>query len=192
MFNSYKQFLILGLTLFSLKSLSTQSNCDINPNFINSTGLKHYWPFCKTLKDVIGYADLFNPSNANFYQDRNNAPIAAVSISNGNLQAPAGVYFDGGDYTVMTWIYPFIIFQRPVIFCSANFPQDLLVFGLAADYLGLVSNQISSDSKLCTFRSTVPLFLKTWQHVSLVYVSSLQTAKIFLNGKLVRKRIMLF
>jgi hypothetical protein len=120
-------------------STKPASKCTINKIFIKLPGLTHYWPCCESLNDVIGNADLYNPTNFYFYPDRNNDPFSAVYLLNGYLQAPEGVYFDGGDYTVMTWVYPFELDGWSILlFFGTYFEPDDMYFSLSNGFSGFV------------------------------------------------------
>jgi len=65
--------------------------------------LFYYWPFDSNLNDVISGANLFGGSNYSFTLDRFNSSNAALSLINGYLLLPQGIYFNG-DYTLTVWI----------------------------------------------------------------------------------------
>jgi arabinan endo-1,5-alpha-L-arabinosidase len=52
--------------------------------------------------DIIGGKTLFDPIGVSFTSDRLNKPSSALSINNGYIKAPSGVYFSG-DFTVTSW-----------------------------------------------------------------------------------------
>jgi hypothetical protein len=55
-------------------------------------------------KDIVGNADLYGGVNASLTYDRFNNPNSALSLKNGFLNAPPGVYFNGNDFSVTAWI----------------------------------------------------------------------------------------
>jgi hypothetical protein len=55
------------------------------------------------LNDVISGATLYNGVSFSYVVDRFNIPNAAISLNNGYLQVPAGVYFNG-DFTFIAWV----------------------------------------------------------------------------------------
>ena len=75
-----------------------------NPIYINTPGLVHYWPFCDLSKDIVGNADLYGGINASLTFDRFNNPNSALSLKNGFLMAPPGIYFNGSDFSITAWV----------------------------------------------------------------------------------------
>ena len=55
------------------------------------------------LNDVISGATLYNGHGFSYVADRYNIPNAAISLDNGYLQVPEGVYF-AGDFTFIAWV----------------------------------------------------------------------------------------
>jgi hypothetical protein len=78
--------------------------CIINPNFVQTSGLINYWPFCSSPNDVIGNANLYNGNNVEFVANRNGVPGAALSLNTGFYQIPPGNYFPNTDFTITCWV----------------------------------------------------------------------------------------
>ncbi len=112
---------------FNLKKDSS-TNCVPNPNYVQTGGLTNYWTFCSDLKDIITNLTLYNRFNADFITDRNGVASSALSLSNGYVQAPSGAYFDGGDFSVMAWVYPraFNYFSRIIDFGNGQFNENIV------------------------------------------------------------------
>ncbi len=125
--------------------------------------------------------------NATFASDRNDVPLAAISLSNGYLQAPSGVYFDGGDYTVMAWIYPrtFNSFSRIIDFSTGG-TVNCIVCSLTNSNSGQPYHYISlSSSNYFELTSTQSLQLNKWQNVAFTFTNLIKKTRIYIDGVLV-------
>ncbi len=73
--------------------------------------------------------------------------------------------FDGGDYTVMTWVYPVAFNYWSRILDIGNYPLDDFVFRLSIETSGFVSQHFYENiysERLFVFSNT-SLVLKTWE-----------------------------
>ena len=130
---------------------------------------------------------LFGGENAALTSDRFNNLNASLSLSNGYIQAPSGVYFTGGSYTVMAWVYPraFNHFSRIIDFGNGQL-SDSLVFSLSFYTTGIVTQKIYRNSNVSSLdlQSSQPLQLNQWQHVTFTFSHSSKQANISINGVL--------
>ena len=100
-----------GQNISTLSKLSpSKKNCDLIRLNYKLTGkltegLVNYWPFSNHTCDVIGDADLYGGVNTAFSNDKFTRPLSALSLNHGYLNAPPGIYFKGGDFTLTAWIY---------------------------------------------------------------------------------------
>ena len=118
--------------------------------------------------------------------NRCGTPSSALSLSNGFIQVPNGVYFDGGDYTVMAWIYPiaFNSWSRILDFGNGA-SSDNLHCDLTYDSTGKVAQLIfQGASNKLSLQSNQQLELNKWQHVAFTFTSSNLQANIYVNGSL--------
>jgi hypothetical protein len=167
-------------------SIPIASNCIPNPSFVPSEGLQNYWTFCSSLTDIVGQVTLFNGVNAEFSSDRFNISNSSISLLNGYLQAPPGVYFSGDDYTVMVWIYPraFSSWSKIIDFGNGRSSNNI-VCSLTRSTTGkpVLENFLVSKNVL-SISSTQLLKLNVWQHVAFVYSNSTLAASIYVNASL--------
>jgi len=93
--------------------------------------LLNSWNFNGNYLDSVGSANLYNGYNNSLTKDRFGIPNSALSLSNGYMQMPPGVYFSGS-FSIIAWVY-FISFSNPMILEIANLPN--LVSGSPNDSL---------------------------------------------------------
>ena len=97
------------------------------PNAVYSAQLINSWSFSNNLNDNVGSATLqsVSPQQKWIYtSDRYCNPSSAVYFAQDYLQAPPGVYFDGGDYSFNTWIWTNSLRSWQRIFDFGNNQQD--------------------------------------------------------------------
>ncbi len=160
----------------------------LNPNFVQTTGLQNYWTFCNNLIDLMTNLSLYNSVNAAFTSDRFNKANSAMSLSSGYLQAPSGVYFTGGSFTIMTWIYPraFDNFARIIDF--GNGPgSDSVVWMFSYAGTGKLYQYLVQDpATVLDFQTSQSIQMNQWQHLSFVFEKSSPSnnINIYVNGVL--------
>jgi WD40 repeat protein len=81
-----------------------QSGCIINSNYVQPDGLVNYWPFCSSFTDIVTNLTLYNSLNASFDLNRDNTSLSALGLSDGYVQAPSGIYFNGEEHSIMAWV----------------------------------------------------------------------------------------
>jgi hypothetical protein len=166
--------------------LKASSTCQLNPNYVQTAGLQNYWHFCSSLTDLITNSTLYNGVNVSFTADRSNNSNSALSLLNGSLQAPSGIYFTGEDFTVMAWVYirSFNPATRIIDFGNGA-PGDSVVCSVSFQSTGLPYlwfNMGANESQNSFIKSNQPLVLNQWQHLSIVFSSSTLNVKIYING----------
>jgi hypothetical protein len=156
----------------------------LNPNFVKTNGLQNYWTFCSSLTDVITNLTLYNGENYAFTSNRYNKTKSALSLSSGYLQAPSSVYFTGGSYTVMAWVYPrqFTYNARLIDFGNGQ-ASDNIVLCLSSVTTGKPYTVIikGATNPLLLY-STQPLELNKWSHLAFTFSGSTRSANIYVNG----------
>ena len=109
-----------------------------------------------------------------------------MSLTNGYLQAPSSVYFTGGSFTVMLWIYPrsFNSFSRIIDFGNgAN--SDSVVWCFSWDTTGQLNSYLTQNpTNVFNFSSSQAIQLNQWQHLSFVFtvLSPSNIINIYVNG----------
>jgi hypothetical protein len=157
----------------------------VNPNYVASAGLQNYWTFCSSLTDLITNLTLYSGVNATLVPDKNGISSAALSLSNGYVRAPNGVYFDGGDYTIMAWVYPRSFNSWSKILEFGNGESNRVVCVLSSGITGIVNHRIYNGTSESLYLSTnQPLQLNKWQHLSFTFSNSTLKAFVYLNGSL--------
>ena len=158
--------------------------CEVNLNYVPTAGLQNYCTFCSNLTDLITNLTLFNEFNAALISDRNGFNSSALNLSKGYVQAPNGVYFDGGNFTVMAWIYPraFNSYSRLIDFGNGE-NNDNVICTISEGTSGKVRTAFFNSSILFGLTSNQTLQLNKWQHVAFTF-SPLKDASIYVNGKL--------
>ena len=146
-------------------------------------GLINYWSFCASYNDSIGEANGYEGQNAALTSDRFGVALSALDLSNGYIQIPPGIYFNG-DYTVTSWIYirSFTNWARIIDFGNEGQINNV-VMAFAHDSSGQLGQYFTVGSSwLLFFGSTRVLPLNTWLHVA--FVLSYPNAFIYINGSL--------
>jgi hypothetical protein len=136
------------------------------------------------LNDVISGANFYNGVSFSFVADRFNIPNSAISLDNGYLQVPAGVYFNG-DFTFIAWVYFRTISDQMRIFDFGNgAANENVVFlvdptnSLCLDtYNGSLSSWRTNANNRC-YGSGINL--NQWYHVAIVLKGT--NASFYLNG----------
>ena len=100
-------------------------------------GLVNYWSFSNHTCDLIGKADLLGGINVSFTGDLLSSPNSAIRLNDGYLIIPAGIYFTGGNFTIMAWvnIRAYNSFFRLIDFGNGQ-EKDNVVFVLSSDTNG--------------------------------------------------------
>ena len=156
------------------------SNCNINPNYSLTKGLINYWSFSGNLNDSIGNSHLFGGMNYNLTLDRFNSSYSAISLIDGFLNMPPGVYFNSS-FTAMGWI-KVKIFTNWARFFDIGIGQAnqnvvlCYTHGFTGIPRGFTMNDISSSG----LDSASPLDSNKWQH--LAFVLDNQNAYIYIDG----------
>jgi hypothetical protein len=170
-----------------IKFFQVSADCFPNPNFVQTNGMINYWPLCSSLTDIITNLSLYNLNNVAFASDRFNVANGAMSFSTGYLQAPSGIYFSGGDYTIMAWIYPraFLANERLIDFGNGG-PGDNIITSISSGTSGQVyQSLLVGIQNPFTLTSPQPLQLNQWNHVAFTFSNSTMNACLYLNGTLV-------
>ena len=136
------------------------------------------------LNDVISGANLYNGVSFSFVADRFNIPNVAISLDNGNLQVPAGVYFNG-DFTFIAWVYFRTISDQMRIFDFGNGAANenvVFLVGSANSFcLDTYNGSLSSWWTNLNNRCYGPgINLNQWYHVAIVLKGT--NALFYLNG----------
>jgi hypothetical protein len=171
-------------TSTSTTSISTKISI-LKLNFIMPV---NEWSFDNNLKDPISGLSIIGGINYKYVNDRsNNLNKAAIRLSRGYLQLPAGHYFSNTVFTITVWVN-FISFDSKNEFTTiidfGNFNQQDSVF-LATSPVsnqilaGIFENTLQSNSLF----SKYSLNLNTWYHVAYIYNGI--NGYIYLNGNLV-------
>ncbi len=146
-----------------------------------------YWPFCSNYIDIVTNKNLSNDMNVNFVSDRFEVSKNAIDLSLGFLQAPNGVYFNGGDFTVMAWIKPtsFSAYSRILDFGNGDSGQeyDNIICAYNGPTPGEPYAEICRDSsRVLVLETDRSLELGKWQHIAFVYNSSNLTMQLYVDA----------
>jgi hypothetical protein len=157
------------------------SNCKINSNYSLTPGLINYWSFSGNLNDSIGDSHLFGGMNYNLTLDRFNSSYSALSLRNGYLDMPSGVYFNSS-LSVLAWVnvrnYPN---WARIIECGNGPNKQNVQFVYTKSTTGLPALVIyKPDGSHLIITSIVQLDLNKWQHVA--FVLDYPNAYIYING----------
>jgi hypothetical protein len=169
-----------------IKFFQVSADCFPNPNFVQTNGMINYWPLCSSLTDIITNLSLYNLNNVAFASDRFNVANGAISLTSGYLQAPSSVYFTGGSYTVMAWVYPRAFTDNVRLIDFGNGASaDNMVFSISFGTTGNPYQALVIGAANPFFSaSTQSLQLNKWQHVAFTFSSSTMIASIYVNGTL--------
>ena len=67
--------------------------------------LLNHWPINNNdVKDYIGSANMNCNGSTSFVADRKNNTNSALFLSGGYCSVPPGIYFYGGDFTILVWV----------------------------------------------------------------------------------------
>jgi hypothetical protein len=156
------------------------SNCNINPNYSLTKGLINYWSFSGNLNDSIGDSHLFGGMNYNLTLDRFNSSYSAVSLRNGYLDMPSGVYFNSS-FTAMAWINVKIFTNWARFFDignGASFQNVFFSYTSAMSQLPAIFTFY--DSSVTILTSINLIYPDRWHHIA--FVLDNQNAYIYIDG----------
>ena len=102
-------------------------------------------------------------------------------------QLPAGVYFDGGSYTVEAWVYlrSYRTNARLIDFGDAGLPNNVILYFPGTT--GQASLFVSANGSFSAITTPNPLPLSQWVHLAAVFTSTgaaTGTGSIYINGVL--------
>ncbi len=102
-------------------------------------------------------------------------------------QLPAGVYFDGGSYTVEAWVYlrSYRTNARLIDFGDAGLPNNVILYFPGTT--GQASLFVSANGSFSAITTPNPLPLTQWVHLAAVFTSTgaaTGTGSIYINGVL--------
>lgn len=148
------------------------------------TGLEYYWPiFDGNTKEIIQGADLYDPINASFIDDKFNNMNSALSLNSGYYKIPSGVYLKG-DFSILVWVRPYNrnFFSRIIEF--GNQPiNDNIFLAYSCGITGKLCMNIRSKTNTSgAISSKDTLILNSWQFIAAVY--SQNFGYVYINGSL--------
>ena len=148
-------------------------------------GLVDYWGFNNNYLDAIRHKSLFNAHNASFTKDRRGRAKSALYLFKGYVQLPGAIYFEGGNYTTLTWAY--------IIRLTSGY-QALYDCRISeADYDNIPGIYVSSHGQWilelivnkASFHLLAPATIGKWVHIAGKLADS--TISLFLDGKMSSK-----
>ena len=166
----------LGKILFKRKHLN---KIDVNEGSVN------HWSFSNNGIDSVGTSHLYNGVGVSFTIDRYCRPSSALSLSNGYYQAPAGVYFDGGPFSVTAWIKMRTVTDsaRLIDFGSGAFGSNNIVFCV---FLGILKtptlNAYKNSLNNPFLISSLNITLNEWYHLAATFDGNL--GYVYIDGEL--------
>lgn len=130
------------------------------------------------MKDYASGDDMILGTNSQFNSNRFNDANSSLFLNSGYCSVPAGVYFDGGDFTILLWVKVVAtIWQELLDFGNTNLTNNVI---LQLDYNNCPNMQITDQSSQPYYWSSQPLVPNEWNH--LAFVLSGYTLIMYLNG----------
>ncbi|CAF0912275.1 unnamed protein product [Brachionus calyciflorus] len=141
----------------------------------------YYWPIDNSyLTEIISGANFISKINCQLTTNRFNTPNSAVILTDGSLQLPSRVYFQG-DFTFMIWAKQTELIYESVLFnCTVDNNERVLISFLGgADraYYAIINN-----GNPVFFGLVTRLSVDVWYHFTISLKGN--TASIYLNGNL--------
>ena len=166
----------LGKFLFQRKF---PNNGDINKGLIN------YWAFTNNSLDSVGTSHLYNGVGVSFTYDRYGSPNSALSLSSGYYQALAGVYFNGGPFSVTAWINmrSYVISARLIDFGIGATNNNVVFCVFLGNSATTTLNAFNSAAYYPFVTSNLVLNLNQWYHLVATYDGNF--GYIYVDGLLV-------
>lgn len=158
-----------------------------------STGLVLHYPMNGNAEDASGNGNngtLVNGVTA--AADRLGNPNGALQFNgtNGHITVPAGVYFDGGDFSVSCWGRKIANNSWSRVFDFANgAPNNNVLLALTNGSTGRPSAEIHNNTVSAGQITSPSASLATNQWELITYTWSSNAGRIYINGKLVAQGV---
>lgn len=175
----FNNFFVAVLVAILLPNAVYSAATVIKAQLINS------WSFSNDLNDNVGSATLQSNSQPKkwiYTSDPYCNPSSAVYFAQYYLQAPPGVYFDGGDYSFNTWIWMNSLRSWQRIFDFGNNQEDRkenVIFPFYEASFKICAENNTPWPKLFTPDNLFQL--KQWNMIT--FVLSGTQGYIYLNGQ---------
>lgn len=170
------------LTPTSGKLLFKRKNLD---HFAANQTLINHWAFTNNSNDSIGHSNLYNGFGVSFTHDRYCNPDSALSLTNGYYQAPTGVYFSGGPFSITAWInMRTLSYTGKLIDFGLGTPNNNVIFGVFFMNFGTPWLQTTIDSvfNAKTSSSKFNINLNVWYHIAATFDGNL--GFMYIDGEL--------
>jgi len=134
------------------------------------------------LQDLIGGKNLFEGNKNSYLTNGYAGSNTAISLSNGFLNVPEGIYF-GSSFTLIAWIKLTQISDNMTFIDFGNGPGLDNVLVQINKYMIMAStyeNTTSSGENASTISASISFQLNEWYHLAYVLVQS--TGFIYIDG----------
>ena len=152
---------------------------------VNTNSLLNYWPINNDVQDYAGSSSMTCYSGTSFVADRKNNTNSALFLSGGYCSVPPGIYFYGGDFTILVWVNLQSYTSNTVILDFGCSPSGDSI----APFLPVGSTQgqiqfdiLKGSSVIYAYNSAASLSLNRWYHLGFVLNGT--TAYTYVNGVL--------
>ncbi|CAF1024579.1 unnamed protein product [Brachionus calyciflorus] len=158
---------------------STSSTLKVYTRNIGRYDPAFYWPIYKSsVKELVAGADLYNPYNAKFAQNRFGESDSAIKLNYGYYFFPGRHYFTG-DFTTMVWIKKnsLATYYERIMECGST-GSDTIIMS--------ISDRNGNTHVINTGKAYIIGGIRTeinfWYHITFVLKENI--ASIYVDGKL--------
>jgi hypothetical protein len=103
-------------------------------------------------------------------------------LVNGYYKVPSGVYFNGGDFTIMVWIKVRNYNHWSRVIDFGTVPQsNMVILSVSETTTGYPANAFYTISSATFIRSSVQIELNKWKHLTCVF-SIINNGFIYIDG----------
>ncbi|CAF0722725.1 unnamed protein product [Brachionus calyciflorus] len=177
---SYATFISNECVLYTKNvNRSTSSTLKVYTRNIGRYDPAFYWPIYKSsVKELVTGADLYNPYNSTFAQNRFGESDSAIKLNYGYYLIPGRRYFSG-DFTFMSWIKKnsLATYYERIMECGSTVSDSIILS---------ISDRHRNNHVINTGKAYIIGGIRTetnfWYHITFVLKENI--ASIYVDGKL--------
>lgn len=137
---------------------------------MNVNYLLNYWPINNNdVNDYFGQANMNCSGNTSFVSDRKNNPNSALWLASSYCSLPPGVYFYGGDFSILLWVnLQSFNSDTTAIMSFGNGGTDYIATYILGYIQGKVEFDLLNSTSITYLYPPTYLTLNRWHHLAII------------------------